>query len=232
MNTQYRESVEDRDLVSSNIYMRGVYRWMTVGLFLTAICSFFMISSGLVSIISPTAVMLLLFVELGLVFYFIGKIQKLSARNATAIFITYSALNGITFAPLMYMYTASSVVGVFVITAGMFGAMSLYGMYTKKDLTSFGSFLIMGLVGVIIASIVNIFLQSSALYFAISYLGVFIFLGLTAYDTQKLKEFSRGAPSDSPELLQKGVIMGALTLYLDFINLFIYLLRILGVRKD
>ena len=156
--------------------------------------------------------------------------MQMSASQAMAVFFLYAGLNGITLAPLFLLYTTASLASTFFVTAGMFGAMSFYGYTTKKDLTSWGSFLFMGLIGIIIASVVNIFLQNSMLYWVISYAGVLIFIGLTAYDTQKIKEMNilgnEGTEEDTKE-----AIRGALKLYLDFINLFIMLLRIMGTRR-
>jgi hypothetical protein len=146
------------------------------------------------------------------------------------IFVLYATLTGITFSAIFLMYTESSIASTFLVTAGTFAAMSFYGYTTKKDLTSWGSFLFMGLIGIIIASVVNMFLQSEAMYWVVTYAGVLIFIGLTAYDTQKIKEMNilgnEGTEEDTKE-----AIRGALTLYLDFINLFLMLLRIMGTRR-
>jgi hypothetical protein len=154
----------------------------------------------------------------------------MSASQATGTFMLYAGLTGVTFSSIFLVYTASSITSAFMTTAGTFGAMSVYGYTTKKDLTSWGSFLFMGLVGIIIASVVNIFLQSPAMYWLTTYAGVLIFVGLTAYDTQKIKNMNiignEGTEEDTKE-----AIMGALTLYLDFINLFLMLLRIMGDRR-
>ncbi|HKK33722.1 MAG TPA: Bax inhibitor-1/YccA family protein, partial [Desulfomicrobiaceae bacterium] len=144
----------------------------------------------------------------------------------------YSAMNGATLSAVLLAYTGASVFSTFLVCAGMFGAMSVYGMTTKKDLTSMGSFLFMGLIGIIIASVVNIFLQSPAMHFVISGVGVLIFTGLTAYDTQKLKAMGESAPMDDATAVRRGTILGALTLYLDFINLFLMLLRFMGQGRE
>ena len=164
--------------------------------------------------------------ELALVFTLSGAINKMSASTATLIFIAYSALNGVTLSVVALAYTASSITSTFVTTAGMFGAMSAYGYMTKKDLTSWGSFLFMGLIGVVIASVVNIFVGSSTVSWVISGIGVIVFTGLTAYDTWKIKEMATQGTEG-----RKPAIMGALTLYLDFINLFLMLLRFTGDRR-
>ena len=166
---------------------------------------------------------------LGVVFYMSFGINKMSASKAQTVFWVFAALMGLSLSWILLVYTGASVARVFFITSATFGAMSLYGYTTKRDLTKFGSFLMMGLIGIIIASLVNIFLKSSMMYFVISILGVLIFVGLTAYDTQKIKNMY--VASDTGELMGKKAVMGALTLYLDFINLFIMLLRLFGQRR-
>jgi FtsH-binding integral membrane protein len=164
--------------------------------------------------------------ELALVFTLSGAINRLSASAATLIFIAYSALNGVTLSTVALVYTADSIASTFVITAGMFFAMSVYGYATKRDLTSWGNFLFMGLIGVVIASVVNIFMASSAVSWVVSGIGVIVFTGLTAYDTWKIKEMAASGAEG-----RKPAILGALTLYLDFINLFLMLLRFVGNRR-
>jgi FtsH-binding integral membrane protein len=166
---------------------------------------------------------------LGVVFYMSFGIAKMTAAKAQTTFWVFAALMGASLSSIFLMYTGASITRVFFITAGTFGAMSIYGYTTKKDLTKLGSFLMMGLFGIIIASVVNIFMKSTMMYFVISILGVLIFVGLTAYDTQKIKNMYMA--SDSGELMGKKAVMGALTLYLDFINLFIMLLRLFGQRR-
>ena len=166
---------------------------------------------------------------LGVVIYMSFGIAKMSASKAQTLFWVFAALMGASLSSIFIIYTGASITRVFFITAGTFGAMSIYGYTTKKDLTKMGSFLMMGLFGIIIASVVNIFMKSSMMYFVISILGVLIFVGLTAYDTQKIKNMYLA--SDSGELMGKKAVMGALTLYLDFINLFIMLLRLFGQRR-
>jgi hypothetical protein len=173
----------------------------------------------------------LLIAEVGLVFYLSARIQKISGGAATSLFLIYSALNGVTLSILLMAYTTAALFKAFFTAAGMFGAMSIYGYVTKKDLTSWGSFLFMGLIGVFIAMLVNMFLQSAVMDFVISGIGVIVFLGLTAYDTQKLKTMGETAPMDDATVVRRGTIMGALMLYLDFINLFIMLLRLFGGRE-
>jgi hypothetical protein len=166
---------------------------------------------------------------LGVVFYMSFGIKKMSASKAQMTFWIFAALMGASLSSIFLVYTGASITRVFFITAGTFGAMSIYGYTTKRDLTKLGSFLMMGLIGIIIASIVNIFMKSTMMYFVISILGVLIFVGLTAYDTQKIKNMY--LVSDSGEIMGKKAVMGALTLYLDFINLFIMLLRLFGQRR-
>jgi len=159
-----------------------------------------------------------------------AAINRMSSATATLLFVLYSALNGVTFAAIFMIYTRSSIASTFLVTAGTFGAMSLYGYVTKKDLTGFGSFLFMGLIGIVIASVVNIFLQSEMIYWVTTYIGVFVFVGLTAYDTQKIKKIGEAGFANGEDQ-QKAAILGALRLYLDFINLFLMLLRIMGGRR-
>lgn len=160
-----------------------------------------------------------------------GLIHKLSAGVATSLFMLYSALTGLTLSSILFIYTAESIAATFVVTAGMFGAMSLYGYTTKRDLSGFGNMLFMGLIGIVLASLVNFWLKSEALMWAVTYIGVVIFVGLTAYDTQKLKNIGQQIDLNDASQLRKTAILGALTLYLDFINLFLMLLRIFGNRR-
>jgi hypothetical protein len=166
----------------------------------------------------------------GIVVYLSAAIQRMTAQSALGWFLFYSALNGITLSLLFMIYTAASVTSAFMVTALTFAGMAMYGYTTKRDLTTVGSLAFMGLIGIIIASVINIFFFSETLYWIISYVGVLIFVGLTAYDTQKLKEMSLQLDQNE-EIQQKAAIMGALRLYLDFINLFIMLLRIMGRRN-
>ena len=172
---------------------------------------------------------IVIFAPFGLALYLRARINKMNVSAVQGVFWTFAALFGLSLSFLFVIYTSSSIARVFFITSGTFGAMSIYGYTTKRDLTKLGSFLMMGLIGIIIASIVNMFMKSGMTYFVISILGVLIFVGLTAYDTQKIKNMY--ASSDASELMSKKAIMGALTLYLDFINLFIMLLRLFGQRR-
>ncbi len=217
-----------------NAFMRSVYNWMGIGLVVTAAASFYTLSNGalLEAIVMNKIVFFgLLIAELGLVFAISGLISRLSAAMATGLFVLYSVLNGVTLSVYALVYTSSSIAGAFVTAAGMFIAISIYGLITKRSLTSVGSFCAMGLIGVLIAMVVNFFLQSTMMNFIISCVGVVVFVGLTAYDTQKLRDMGESAPMDDATAIRRGVILGALTLYLDFINLFIMLLRLMGDRK-
>jgi hypothetical protein len=225
-------------------YMLNVYNWMALGLALTGAVAFAVTNVDALAALFYETVRtsrglatrltilgwVTLFAPLALVFFMSFRIHAMRASTAQALFWFYAALMGASLAPVIAVYTGTSVAKVFFISAATFGAMSLYGYTTKADLTKFGSFLIMGLIGVILASIVNLFLQSSALSFAISILGLLIFVGLTAYDTQKIKESYD--VSDDGEIAAKKSIMGALTLYLDFINIFLILLQFLGIRRE
>jgi len=211
---------------AQNGVMRGVYGWMGGGLALTALVSLLTVSSpALLQAILGNRILFYALVlgELGLVIGISGAINRISASTASMLFLVYAALNGLTMSTIFVVYTSSSIASTFLITSGMFGAMSLYGYLTKSDLTSWGSFLFMGLVGVVIASVVNIFLNSSMLYWVLSFCGIIVFTGLTAYDTQKIKNMGNTGP--------KGAILGALTLYLDFINMFLIMLRLFGNRR-
>lgn len=210
-------------------FIRSVYAWMFGGLLLTSLSALWVVNSpAMQQLIFGTPLRwVLLFGELGLVMYLSFRITKMSPASAASVFLVFSLLNGLTLSSIFFVYTAGDISAAFFTAAGMFGAMSVYGMVTKRDLTSWGSFFFMGLIGIVICSLINIFLKSSALGFAISFIGVFVFLGLTAYDTQKLKAYA-----NAPELRENLAVYGALALYLDFINLFLMLLRLFGGRRD
>ncbi|UJX41932.1 Bax inhibitor-1/YccA family protein [Desulfovibrio sp. JY] len=212
-----------------NAFMRGVYGWMCMGLLVTAAASAFVVSSPAImqAVFTNQLIYIgLIIVELGMVVGLAAAINRLSATAATSMFLLYSALNGVTLSVIFVIYAKAVIINAFLVSAGMFGAMSLYGLLTKRDLTSLGSFMFMGLIGVIIASIVNIFTKSAMMDFIISCVGVLVFIGLTAYDTQKLKVMGDMAPADDATAVRRGTILGALTLYLDFINLFLMMLRL------
>jgi FtsH-binding integral membrane protein len=182
---------------------------------------------------NPIIFFVLILAELGMVFALAGMVNRMSAGTATSLFVVYSALNGVTLSFIFLAYTRTSIVSTFFICAGTFVACSIYGWTTKKDLTSWSGFLTMGLIGIIIASLVNMFIRSSAMSMIISYIGVIVFVGLTAYDTQKLKNMALTQPAGvDGAVVRKGAILGALSLYLDFINLFLMLLRIFGTARD
>ncbi|MBI5556524.1 MAG: Bax inhibitor-1/YccA family protein [Deltaproteobacteria bacterium] len=220
---------------ASTIFLAKVFNWMAIGLGLTGVMAFLVANSATamqIFIMNPLMRWGLIIAELGLVFYLSARVMRLSPQAATALFVIYSALNGITLSVILQVYTATSVAGTFFITAGMFGAMAIYGMVTKKDLSSLGSFMFMGLIGIVIASVVNIFMQSSMMAWVISGLGVIIFTGLTAYDVQKITQIgAAGIMSEGEAAIRRGAIMGALALYLDFINLFLSLLHFMGNRE-
>ncbi len=221
--------------VQVNQFIRSVYNWMAAGLALTGVVALYTASNEtLIRLIFSNQLLFfgLIIGELALVFFLSARIQKIQASTATGMFLLYSALNGLTLSFVFLIYTSSSVASVFFICAATFGACSVYGMITKRDLTSMGGFMTMGLIGIVIASLVNMFIQSSGMSMIISYVGVIVFVGLTAYDTQKLKMMALSQPAGlDAGVVRKGTILGALTLYLDFINLFLMLLRILGDRR-
>ena len=219
---------------ASTVFLAKVFNWMASGLGATALVAWLAVSSGLtLSIARSPLYIVLIFAELGLVWYLSARIEKIKAATAAALFFGYAFLNGLTLSVIFLAYSGASIAGTFVITAAMFLAMSVYGLVTKRDLSGMGAFMFMGLIGIIIASIVNIFLASSVLYWAISLIGVFVFVGLTAYDVQKIKEMGeQGIMSQGGEAVQKGAVIGALALYLDFINLFLMLLRFFGGSRD
>ena len=225
-------------------YMLKVYNYMTIGLMLTGFIAYFFGKASIVTnevgkIVGVTQIGALLFgsplkwvvmlAPLGFVFYLSARISKMSVSSAQITFWLFASIMGLSLASVFIEFTQTSIARVFFITAGTFGAMSLYGYTTKRDLTKLGGFLFMGLIGIILASIVNMFVGSSAMQFAISVIGVLVFVGLTAYDTQNIKNMYYAGDSDT--IGSKKALMGALKLYLDFINLFILLLQLLGQRR-
>ena len=236
----------DQEVIDEGLraYMLKVYNYMTTGLLLTGLVAYFfgkasIVTNELGQIIGVTSIGALLFgsplkwvvmlAPLGFVFYLSARINKMSVSSAQITFWIFSAIMGLSLASIFIVYTQASIARVFFISSGTFAAMSLYGYTTKKDLTKLGGFLFMGLIGIIIASLVNLFFQSSALHFATSVIGVLVFVGLTAYDTQSIKNMYYAGDSES--VGGKKALMGALRLYLDFINLFIMLLRLFGQRR-
>lgn len=236
----------DQEVIDEGLraYMLKVYNYMTTGLLLTGLVAYFFGKASIITgemgqIVGVTSIGALLFgsplkwvvmlAPLGFVFYLSARIKKMSVSSAQITFWIFSAIMGLSLASIFIVYTQASIARVFFISSGTFAAMSLYGYTTKKDLTKLGGFLFMGLIGIIIASLVNLFFQSSALHFAISVIGVLVFVGLTAYDTQSIKNMYYAGDSES--VGGKKALMGALRLYLDFINLFIMLLLLFGQRR-
>jgi len=212
-------------------YMLRIYNYMASGLALTGIVAYVAAASGFYASIAHTPLFfLIILAPLGLVMWLSYGINRMQAGTAQAIFWVYAGLMGLSLGAIFLVYTGASIARVFFITAGTFAAMSLYGYTTQRDLSQFGSFLIMGLIGIIIASLVNLFIASSALQFAISVIGVVVFVGLTAWDTQQIKEMY--VASDDGQVAGKKAVMGALRLYLDFINLFMMMLQLMGSRRD
>lgn len=210
--------------------MTQVFAWMTAGLLSTGAVALFVASSGLALTLAGTPIFFVLFlVELGLVWFLSARIGQLAPATATGLFLAYSLLNGLTLSIIFLAYTAESIASTFFITGGTFGVMSLYGYTTKRDLTRVGSLLVMALLGFLLASLVNIFLRSEAIYWITTYAGIAIFVGLTAWDTQKIRRMSSGVGNETDA--HRVAILGALMLYLDFINLFLLLLRVLGRRR-
>lgn len=231
------DSLREKDFALSTSFsalMRKVFVWMTLALVITGITAFGVATSpSLVAMIFGNKLMFwgLIIAEFALVFAVSGAINRLSLLSATLLFILYSIVNGATLSVIFFAFSTAVIAKTFFITAGTFGVMALVGYTTKTDLTSMGKILFMALVGIIIASVVNMFVHSSGFDLIISYVGVLVFVGLTAYDTQKIKQMCQMAP-DAGESAQKLALLGALELYLDFINLFLYLLRIFGNNKD
>jgi uncharacterized protein len=219
-----------------NDYVRSVYNWMGIGLALTGFVAYYVSTNeGMIRLIFGNTIVFfgLLIGQLALVFAISGMVQRMSAGTATFLFVLYSALTGVTLSFIFLVYARASIFSTFFICAGTFVACSIYGWTTKRDLTSLGGFLLMGLFGIIIASVVNLFIRSSGMNMIISYIGVLVFVGLTAYDTQKIKNMALTQPADlDGAVVRKGAILGALSLYLDFINLFLMLLRIFGQSRD
>ncbi len=245
-NIQSRSTTSEIHSIDEGLraYMLKVYNYMASGILITGFISLILFKmsvvtspdgsitglTGLGNALYNSALMwVVMLAPLGVVFYMSFGIRKMSAAKAQGTFWVFAALMGASLSSIFLIYTGASITRVFFITSGTFGAMSIYGYTTKRDLTKLGSFLMMGLFGIIIASIVNIFMKSSMMYYVISIVGVLIFVGLTAYDTQKIKNMYLA--SDSGEIIGKKAVMGALTLYLDFINLFVMLLRLFGQRR-
>lgn len=225
----------DQAQIQVNEFIRSVYNWMAIGLALTGFVAYYVSQNEtLYNLILGNRLIFfgLIIAELALVFSISARVHKMQASTATGLFVLYAALNGATLSMIFLAYTRSSITSTFFICAATFVTCSIYGMTTKRDLTSMGGFLMMGLFGIIIASVVNMFVRSTGMAMIISYIGVFVFIGLTAYDTQQLKAMALTQPAGlEAGVVRKGAILGALKLYLDFINLFLMLLQIFG-RRD
>ncbi len=231
---EYIQQTKTIDQSAYRTLFRNVYIWMTLALAITGITAFTIASSpSLVDLIYGNTILyyVLLFAPLGLVWYLSANINKLSVSMATGLFILYSVLIGLTLSFIFLVYTGASIALTFFVTAGTFGVMALIGSVTKLDLSKLGSILYMALIGIIIASIANFFFKSETLYWIVTYVGVLIFVGLTAYDAQKIKKALQAHGHEVNETTQKIALMGALHLYLDFLNMFLFLLRIIGGRK-
>ena len=235
MNYNNEEVIYDVQAESRSVaLMKDVYWWMVLALVVTGATAWLTATVPAIQAIVFGSMAMLIGIcvaELALVVILSAAIKKLSFGAALALYLGYSVLNGLTISSILLLYTAESVAGTFFICAGMFAAMAFYGTVTHRDLSAFGKFFLMALIGIIIASIVNIFVASSGLYWIITYVGVVLFAGLTAYDTQKIRAILAEADTEDP-MVQKFVLMGALSLYLDFINLFLYLIRIFGNKRN
>ena len=227
---------KQRTEVLVNGFVRSVYNWMCIGLALTGFIAFYVSNNEtIMRLVFGNQIIFfgIIIAELALVFSIVGMVNKMSAGTATGLFVLYSALNGVTLSFIFLAYTRASIYSTFFICSATFLACSIYGWTTKRDLTSWGGFLMMGLIGIIIATLVNMFIRSSAMNMVVSYIGVIVFVGLTAYDTQKLKNMALTQPAGlDGAVVRNGAILGALSLYLDFINLFLMLLRIFGGGRD
>lgn len=238
-------AARDGDVVAARSFMNRVYNWMAVGLALTGVIAYgiseYMMANqprlsasgeftGGSILWSPTAMLVLILLEFGLVIWISAGINKMSAGLASGLFLLYAAINGVTLAPIFLVYTQGSIATTFFACAGTFLVTSIFGYVTRMDLSGLGGLCMLGLFGIIIASLINFFTQSEGLDMIITYIGVFVFIGLTAWDTQKLRQIG-GITGPDSVTLSKYVILGALTLYLDFINLFLMLLRLFGDRK-
>ena len=221
--------------VRVNEFIRSVYNWMAIGLAVTGLVALYVSNSeAMLRLIFGNQLVFfgLIIGELALVFSISARVDKMKASTATSLFVLYAALNGATLSSIFLVYTRSSITSTFFVCAATFVSASVYGMITKRDLTGLGQFVFMGLIGIVIASLVNLFVRSSGVSLIVSYIGVFVFVGLTAYDTQKLRAMAYSQPDGlDGSVVRKGAILGALTLYLDFINLFLMLLRIMGSRE-
>ena len=232
MNTQrtFPSSYSISERVNS--FLRAVYGWMSIGLVITAVvASFVAATPALVTAIVTNRLLFwaVVIAQLGIVFVLSARVQRLAPATASLLFIAYSALTGVTLSVVLLVFTGESIASTFIVTAGMFAALAVYGSTTRRDLTGLGSFLFMGLIGLVLASIVGLFWHNDMLQFLISFIGVIVFTGLTAYDAQRLQVMAAATPTSE---FGSYAVVGALQLYLDFINLFLFLLRFIGNRRD
>jgi FtsH-binding integral membrane protein len=227
---------QTQGVVRVNSFVRSVYNWMAIGLAITGFTAYAVANSPEVQrVIFGSGIVFfgLILAQLALVFMIRGRIYKMQSSTATTLFIVYSALNGATLSAIFMAYAASTITSTFFVCSATFVGCSIYGYATRRDLTSMGGFLTMGLIGIVIASLINMFFRSGAVSTIISYIGVLVFVGLTAYDTQDIKNMALAQPDDvDAGAVRKGAILGALKLYLDFINLFLMLLRIFGSSRN
>jgi FtsH-binding integral membrane protein len=233
MNNTVYSMDQSQVQVRVNSFVRSVYNWMAIGLGLTAAVAYFVASNSNLFAIAQRGFILFAIGELALVFFLSARIGRMQAGTATGMFVLYALLNGVTFSLIFRIYTQTLIASTFFICALTFGALSVYGWVTKRDLTGLGGFMSMGLIGIIVASVVNLFVQSSGMQMIISYIGVLVFAGLTAYDTQTIRQMALSQPAGlDGAVIRKGAIIGALKLYLDFILMFQYLLYIFGGSRD
>ncbi len=236
MNPNLSASQHAASVPRVNSFIRSTYNWMAIGLAITGVTSFFVSSSpAILQVVYGNPIMpFALLIGLVILCGFLGaRINKMQASTATGLYGLLTVLYGVCLAPIFLMYTSASIASTFFICAATFGAASVYGMVTKKDLTGMAQFMMMGLIGLMIAMVVNIFIGSTMMQTIISMIAVLIFTGLTAYDTQKLKQMAVTMPDNATgAMVRKGAIMGALSLYLDFMGLFVHLLHLLGVARD
>ncbi len=236
MNTNFSAYQGTGAMVRVNSFIRSTYSWMAIGLAATGLTSYFVSTSPAIlqMIFANRFMPFVLFIGLIVMCGYLGaRVHKMQATTATGLYVALTVLYGVCLAPIFLVYTATSIASTFFICAATFGSASIYGMVTKKDLTGMGQFLMMGLFGLIIAMVINLFIGSSAMQTIISMIAVVIFTGLTAYDTQKLKSMAVSMPDNATgAMVRKGAIMGALSLYLDFMGLFVHLLHLLGVARD
>jgi uncharacterized protein len=233
MNNAAYSMDQSRIQIRVNSFVRSVYNWMAMGLGLTAVVAYFVASTPALFAIAQRGFFLFFLGELALVFFLSARIGRMQAGTATGMFMLYALLNGVTFSYIFAIYAQALIASTFFICALTFGALSIFGWVTKKDLTGLGGFMSMGVIGILIASVVNLFVRSSGMQMIISYIGVLVFAGLTAYDTQTIRQMALSQPAGlDGGVVRKGAIIGALKLYLDFILMFQYLLYIFGGSRD